>query len=309
MNNLYRQLAQVVPTTFGAFVLVFVLMRILPGDPAVSMLGTTATPDAIAALRDQLGLNRPLWQQFVSYLWGLVRLDLGQSLALRVPVAVLIADALPHTVLLTLGGTLVATLVGVPLGVVAALRRGTWVDYLASTGAILGISVPVFVWGLLLLLVFALYWPIFPSSGGGSTPLDVLRALVLPSIATGLFLAGLVSRISRASVLQVLSQDYVRTARAKGLREHAVLSSHVLKNALIPILTVIGLNVGLLLSGAVVAETVFTRPGIGRLALEAISARDYPVIQGVIIISVVAVVVINLLVDLLYGVVDPRVRA
>jgi len=287
---------------------VFVVMRVLPGDAAVAMLGTTATPDAIVALRENLGLDRPLWEQLLSYLWGLVRLDLGQSLALRAPVRTLLADAIPHTFMLTLGGTLVGTAIGVPLGVLAALRRGTWIDYLASTGAILGISVPVFVWGVLLLLAFSLEWPIFPSSGGGNTPLEVLRALVLPSIATGLLLTGLVSRISRASVLQVLSQDYVRTARAKGLPEWGVLSTHVLRNALIPILTVIGLNVGTLLSGAVVAETVFSRPGIGRVALEAILARDYPVIQGVVIVSVIAVVLINLLVDLLYGVVDPRVR-
>ena len=308
MNTLYRQLAQVVPTTFGALILVFIVMRVLPGDAAVAMLGTTATPDAIVALREHLGLDRPLWEQLLTYLWGLARLDLGQSLALRAPVRSLLADAIPHTMLLTLGGTLVGTAIGVPLGVLAALKRGTWIDYLASTGAILGISVPVFVWGVLLLLAFSLEWPIFPSSGGGTTPLEVLRALVLPSIATGLLLTGLVSRISRASVLQVLSQDYVRTARAKGLPEWDVLSTHVLKNSLIPILTVIGLNVGTLLSGAVVAETVFSRPGIGRVALEAILARDYPVIQGVVIVSVVAVVLINLLVDLLYGVVDPRVR-
>jgi peptide/nickel transport system permease protein len=308
VNAFYRQLAQVVPTTVGALLLVFVVMRVLPGDAAVAMLGTTATPDAIVALRANLGLDRPLWEQLLAYLWGLVRLDLGQSLALRTPVRSLLADALPHTILLTLGGTLVGTAIGVPLGVLAALRRGTWIDYLASTGAILGISVPVFVWGVLLLLAFSLEWPLFPSSGGGSTPVEVLRALVLPSIATGLLLTGLVSRISRASVLQVLSQDYVRTARAKGVPEWGVLSTHVLRNALIPILTVIGLNVGTLLSGAVVAETVFSRPGIGRVALEAILARDYPVIQGVVIVSVIAVVLINLLVDLLYGVVDPRVR-
>jgi peptide/nickel transport system permease protein len=308
VNALYRQLAQVVPTTFGALILVFIVMRVLPGDAAVAMLGTTATPDAIVALRENLGLDRPLWEQLLTYVWGLARLDLGQSLALRAPVRSLLADAIPHTMLLTLGGTLVGTAIGVPLGVLAALKRGTWIDYLASTGAILGISVPVFVWGVLLLLAFSLAWPIFPSSGGGNTPLEVLRALVLPSIATGLLLTGLVSRISRASVLQVLSQDYVRTARAKGLPEWGVLSTHVLKNALIPILTVIGLNVGTLLSGAVVAETVFSRPGIGRVALEAILARDYPVIQGVVIVSVIAVVLINLLVDLLYGVVDPRVR-
>jgi ABC-type dipeptide/oligopeptide/nickel transport system permease component len=304
-----RQLAQVVPTMFGAFLLVFVVMRMLPGDAAVAMLGSTATPDAIAALRDQLGLNRPLWEQLLTYLWGLARLDFGQSMALHTSVGGLLAGAIPHTILLTIGGTLVGTAIGVPLGVLAALRRGSWVDYLASTGAILGISVPVFVWGVLLLLTFSLAWPIFPSSGAGDTPLEMLRALVLPSIATGLLLTGLVSRISRASVLQVLSQDYVRTAHAKGLREGVVLSTHVLRNALIPILTVIGLNIGTLLSGAVVAETVFSRPGIGRVALEAILARDYPVIQGVAIVSVIAVVSINLLVDLLYGVVDPRVRA
>ena len=308
-NTIMRQLAQVVPTTFGAFILVFVVMRILPGDAAAAMLGSTATPDAIAALRDQLGLNRPLWEQLLVYLWGLLRLDFGQSMALHTSVGGLLADALPHTVLLTVGGTLVGTAIGVPLGVLAALKRGSWIDYLASTGAILGISVPVFVWGILLLLVFSLAWPIFPSSGAGSTPLEMLRALVLPSVTTGLLLTGLVSRISRASVLQVLSQDYVRTARAKGVPEWTVLSTHVLRDALIPILTVIGLNVGTLLSGAVIAETVFSRPGIGRVALEAILARDYPVIQGVVIVSVVAVVLINLLVDLLYGVVDPRVRA
>jgi peptide/nickel transport system permease protein len=308
VNTLFRQLAQVVPTTFGALIMVFIVMRVLPGDVAVAMLGTTATPDAIVALRENLGLDRPLGEQLLSYLWGLARLDLGQSLALRTPVRALLADAIPHTILLTLGGTLVGTAIGVPLGVLAALRRGTWVDYLASTGAILGISVPVFVWGVLLLLAFSLEWPLFPSSGGGNTPLEMLRALVLPSIATGLLLTGLVSRISRASVLQVLSQDYVRTARAKGVPEWGVLSTHVLRNALIPILTVIGLNVGTLLSGAVIAETVFSRPGIGRVALEAILARDYPVIQGVVIVSVIVVVSINLLVDLLYGVIDPRVR-
>lgn len=308
-TSFLRQLAQVIPTTFGAFILVFVVMRILPGDAAAAMLGSTATPDAIAALREQLGLNRPLWEQLLTYLWGVVRLDFGQSMALHAPVSGLLADALPHTVLLTIGGTLVGTAIGVPLGVVAALRRGTWIDYLASTGAILGISVPVFVWGILLLLAFSLAWPIFPSGGVGSTPLDALRALVLPSLATGLLLTGLVSRISRASVLQVLAQDYVRTARAKGVPEWTVLSTHVLRNALIPILTVIGLNIGTLLSGAVIAETVFSRPGIGRVALEAILARDYPVIQAVVIVSVVAVVLINLVVDLLYGVVDPRVRA
>jgi len=294
---------------FGALVLVFLVMRVLPGDPAISLLGTAATPEAVTALRRELGVDRSLPVQFAAYLAGVARLDLGQSLALRAPVARLVADAVPHTLLLTLGGTLVAVAIGVPLGVAAALRRGTWLDYVASTGALLGVSVPVFVWGLLLLLTFSLHWRVFPTAGAGATPAAVLRALVLPAIATGFFLAGVVSRITRASVLSMLGQEYARTARAKGLTERVVVGRHVLRNALIPILTVIGLNVGTLLSGAVVAETVFTRPGIGRLALEAILARDYPVIQGVVLISSFAVLLLNLLIDLLYSLADPRVRA
>jgi peptide/nickel transport system permease protein len=309
MRHLARRLAQIVPTMLGALVLVFLVMRVLPGDPAIALLGTAATPDAVAALRRDLGVDRPLLQQFVAYVSGVFRLDLGQSLALRAPVTRLVLDAVPHTLLLTLGGTLVAAAIGVPLGAAAALRRGRWLDYVASVGALLGVSVPVFVWGLVLLLVFSLHWRVFPTSGAGASASEMLRALVLPAIATGFFLAGVVSRVTRASILQMLGQDFARTARAKGLGESAVVGRHVLRNAIIPILTVIGLNVGTLLSGAVVAETVFTRPGIGRLALDAILARDYPVIQGVILVSSFAVLLLNLVVDLLYGLADPRVRA
>jgi peptide/nickel transport system permease protein len=309
MRHLARRLAQIVPTMFGALILVFLVMRVLPGDPAITLLGTAATPDAVAALRRDLGVDRPIFQQFIAYLAGALRLDLGQSLALRAPVTRLVLDAVPHTLLLTLGGTLVAAAIGIPLGAAAALRRGTWLDYAASVGALLGVSVPVFVWGLVLLLLFSLHWRLFPTSGAGGTPGEMLRALVLPGIATGFFLAGVVSRITRASILQMLGQDFARTARAKGLGEWAVVGRHVLRNAIIPILTVIGLNVGTLLSGAVVAETVFTRPGIGRLALDAILARDYPVIQGVVLVSSFAVLLLNLAVDVLYGLADPRVRA
>jgi ABC-type dipeptide/oligopeptide/nickel transport system permease component len=303
-----RQVAQVVPTVVGALVLVFLMLRVLPGDPATAMLGTNATPQAVEDLRAQLGLDRPLPLQFVDYVVGLAHLDLGRSLALRAPVSTLIGQALVPTLLLTLGGSLVSLVVGVPLGVVAALKRATWIDYLASVGALLGISVPVFVWGLLLLLAFTLQWPVLPSSGAGSTPVEALKTLILPSIATGFFQVGLVARITRSSLLGVLGQDYVRTARAKGLRRLTVLSRHSLRNALIPVLTVIGLNIGTLLGGAVVAETVFTRPGLGRLVLDAIFARDYPVIQGVMIVAVVLTVLLNLFTDLLYRVADPRVR-
>jgi peptide/nickel transport system permease protein len=309
MRHLTRRVAQILPTMLGALILVFLVMRVLPGDPAITLLGTAATPEAVAALRRELGVDRPLLEQFISYLGGALRLDLGQSLALRAPVTRLVLDAVPHTLLLTLGGTLVAAVIGIPLGVAAALRRGTWLDYAASVGALLGVSVPVFVWGLVLLLTFSLHWRVFPTSGAGTTLGEMLRALVLPAIATGFFLAGVVSRITRASILQMLGQDFARTARAKGLGEAAVIGRHVLRNAVIPILTVIGLNVGTLLSGAVVAETVFTRPGIGRLALDAILARDYPVIQGVVLVSSFAVLLLNLGVDLLYGLADPRVRA
>jgi len=309
MRHLARRLIQIIPTMLGALVLVFLVMRVLPGDPALTLLGTAATPEAVAALRRDLGVDRPLLEQFIAYLGGALRLDLGQSLALRAPVTRLVLDAVPHTLLLTIGGTLVAAVIGIPLGAAAALRRGTWLDYAASVGALLGVSVPVFVWGLVLLLTFSLHWRVFPTSGAGTTLGEMLRALVLPAIATGFFLAGVVSRITRASILQMLGQDFARTARAKGLGEAAVIGRHVLRNAVIPILTVIGLNVGTLLSGAIVAETVFTRPGIGRLALDAILARDYPVIQGVVLVSSFAVLLLNLAVDLLYGLADPRVRA
>lgn len=308
MRRIGARLLQLIPTTFGALVLVFVLMRVLPGDPAAAMLGTNATPQAVADLRTQLGLDKPLLAQFVDYVVGLAHLDLGRSLAVRTPVTTLLAQAVLPTVLLTLGGTLISVVVGVPLGIVAALRRGTWLDYLASIGALLGISIPVFVWGVLLLLAFTLQWPVLPSAGAGETPVDVLRSLILPSIATGFFQVGLVARITRSSLLSVLSHDFVRTARAKGLASSAVIGGHALRNALIPVLTVIGLNAGTLLGGAVVAETVFTRPGLGRLILDAIGARDYPVIQGVMVVSVILVMVLNLLTDVLYGVADPRVR-
>ena len=288
--------------------LVFVLMRILPGDPAAAMLGTNATPQAVADLRAQLGLDRPLYEQFIEYVVGLARFDLGRSLAIRTPVTTLLAQALLPTVLLTIGGTLVSVIVGVPLGVVAALKRRTWIDYAASIGALLGISIPVFVWGVLLLLAFTLQWPILPSAGAGDNPVDGLRTLILPSIATGFFQVGLVARITRSSLLSVLSHDFVRTARAKGLSAGEVIGGHALRNALIPVITVIGLNAGTLLGGAVVAETVFTRPGLGRLILDAIGARDYPVIQGVMVISVILVMLLNLVTDVLYGVADPRVR-
>src|ERR1700694_2594934 len=217
MRRIGSRLVQLVPTTVGALVLVFFLMRVLPGDPAAAMLGTNATPQSVADLRELLGLDKPLTQQFADYVVGLARFDLGRSLAVRAPVTTLLGQALWPTLLLTVCGTLVSVLVGVPLGIVAALKRRTWLDYLASIGALLGISIAVFVWGVLLLLAFTLQWPVLPSAGAGDTPIDIVRSLILPSIATGFFQVGLVARITRSSLLAVLANDYVRTARAKGL--------------------------------------------------------------------------------------------
>src|SRR5436190_19848892 len=201
MRHVAARALQLIPTTIGALLLVFFLMRVLPGDPAAAMLGTNATPQSVADLRDQLGLNKPVTEQFMDYVSGLARLDLGRSLAVRTPVTNLLGQALLPTLLLTLGGTLVSVIVGVPLGVVAALKRRTWLDYLASVGALLGISIPIFVWGVLLLLAFSLQWPILPSAGAGDSPSEILKSLILPSIATGFFQVGLVARITRSSLL------------------------------------------------------------------------------------------------------------
>ncbi|MDR7416375.1 MAG: ABC transporter permease [Armatimonadota bacterium] len=308
-RRLLHRLVQILPTVLGALVIVFVLLRVVPGDPAAAILGVSATPESVQALRAQLGLDRPLWRQFLDYVAGLLRLDLGTSLAFRVPVARLLAQALGPTLLLALGGTVVSVLIGVPTGVVAALNRGKPVDQLVSVLALVGVSLPVFVWGVVLLVVFTLHWRILPASGLGEGIGGTLKALVLPSVATGMFLAGLVSRITRSSVLGVLGQDYVRTAWAKGLEPRHVFRRHVLRNALIPVVTVVGLNMGTLLGGVVVVEGIFARPGLGRLLLDAIYARDYPLIQGIVLVSVLLTILLNQLVDLLYTLLDPRVTA
>jgi len=308
-TTLGNRLAQLVLTTLGALVAIFVLLRIVPGDPAAAMLGGNATADAVAALRAQMGLDKPLYAQFADYVVSLAHFDLGRSLALHTSVSSLVLTAVGPTLAVAAGGLVVSLMLGIPLGLMAALGRGTRLDYAATVAALLGISVPGFVWALLLLLLFSVQWRIFPSAGAGTTPVEGLRALVLPSLATGLFAAGLIARITRSSMLTVLSQDFVRTARAKGLPPSAVLRRHTLRNALIPVLTVIGLNVTTLLQGALIVELVFNRPGLGRLALDAINARDYVVLQGFMIMTVIVVALVNIGVDILYGAVDPRLRA
>ncbi len=323
-----RRLLIAVPMLLGAMSIVFFAMRILPGDPCVAMMGDEATKEALTDCVKTLGLDRPLAVQYVDYLWRSLQLDFGRSFRQGYPVTQYIAQMFPHTLLLVLASTVVAVLVGLPAGVLSALkRRNPLVDYSFRILALLGLSMPVFWLGILLLIAFSLHWNLFPLIGGGElgTALDmvvtgeifeypedflaavgsVLHHLVLPAFALGITLT--VSRLSRSAMLEVISQDFIRTARAKGLHEQLVVYKHALRNMMIPLLTIIGLFVAIALTGTVLTETVFTRPGLGKMLVDAIGARDYPLAQGAITVFTMIVIVVNLVVDLLYAVFDPRI--
>lgn len=309
-RHLIKQILYVVPTMFGVLVMVFLLIRLTPGDPAIAMLGPYATSESIAALRASLKLDEPLHVQFFSYLGQVLRGDLGQSLSMRRPVMDAIIERAPYTAVLALAGTIVSIVVGVPIGVVAATMRNSVFDRTLRTLSLLGVSMPVFFSGLLLILLFSVKYKLFPVTGAGewSQPMSIIRHLVLPALAIGLFQAALVMRLTRSAMLEVLGEDYIRTAKAKGLPPISVIFKHALKNSSIPIITAVGLYMGQLFGGAVVTETLFARPGLGRLLLDGVISRDYPLVQGVILIFALGVVVINLLVDLTYALLDPRVR-
>jgi peptide/nickel transport system permease protein len=290
---------------------VFSLLFLTPGDPAAVIAGDIATDDDIKNIRAKLGLDEPFLVQFGGWVWRLLHGDLGTSIFTNLPVTTLIGQRLQPTVSLTLCTLLVAVLTAVPLGVMAAARAGTWVDRLVMGFSVLGFSVPVFVLAYMLIIVFSVQLEWLPVQG--YRPLSEglwpwLSHLILPSIALGTVYMALIARITRAAMLDVLSQDYIRTANAKGLAPRAVLTRHALKNAGVPIITVIGIGIALLISGAIVTETVFAIPGIGRLTVDAILRRDYPIIQGVILLFSGVYVLINLLVDLSYRLFDPRIR-
>jgi peptide/nickel transport system permease protein len=292
-------------------VFVFLLLHIAPGDPAAIIAGDNATPAQIASIRQELGLSDPLTVQFARWSWHLLHGNFGISIFSDTPVITLIGQRLPATLSLTLLTISFAVVIAVAAGVLAAWRAGGWLDGLLMGFAALGFSTPVFVVGYFLIYLFAirLHWlPVqgYVSLGHGLWPW--LSHLILPAVALGLAYVALIARITRASMLEVLAEDYIRTARAKGASNSAMLFRHALKNAGVPIVTVIGIGVALLISGVVVTETVFNVPGIGRLAVDAITNRDYPIIQGVMVIFSGAYVVINLLVDLSYSLIDPRVR-
>jgi len=306
-----RRVAALAATLLFVSLLVFLVIRILPGDPAALIMGTEGSREATERLREAMGLNRPLPVQYVEWLAGALRGDLGRSIQYDVPVGELIVTRLPVTLPLALLAAAFMVAVAVPLGLYAATHHRRSGDYLAMIVSQLGISIPQFASGLLLILFFAVTRGLVRAGGFGGWSAGVwpaLRSLLLPAVALGFFQAAVLVRATRSAVLDVLREDYVRTARAKGLRERLVVVKHAFRNALIPIVTVAGLQLGQLMAGAIVLESVFALPGLGRLALGAISARDLPVVQGVALFVASVIVVINFAVDLAYGALDPRIR-
>jgi ABC-type dipeptide/oligopeptide/nickel transport system permease component len=300
---LVRRLLLTLPVLLGVATLVFALIHLIPGDPAQAILGETASDADVAALREKLGLDRPLLEQYGGFLRNAARGDLGTSLRSNAPVAQEITDRLPATLELAAAAMFVAIGVSIPLGIIAAVRRGTVVDHVATTLALTGISIPNFWLGPLLALVFAVELGWLPVSGRG-TPAN----LVLPAISLGAALAAILARMTRASLLEELREPYVQAARARGASSARAVLRHAFRNSLIPVVTLIGLQFGAVLTGAVITETVFAWPGIGRLLIQSIGFRDYPTVQGCILFIAVTYVGMNLITDLAYGVVDPRIR-
>lgn len=306
-----RRVLATIPVMLVVALFVFSLLYIAPGDPAAIIAGDQATPADVERIRESLGLDRPYLVRFGDWLWQILHGDLGTSIFTNLPVTHMIAQRIEPTLSLMLLTIVFAIIFAIPLGVLAAWKHGTWIDRTVMVICVLGFSVPVFVFGYLLAYVFALTLDWLPVQGFTSISDGVwpfLQGLVLPTVALGLIYVALLARITRATMLDVLSQDYVRTAKAKGVGQREVLFVHALKNAAVPIITVIGNGVALLIGGAVVTESVFAIPGLGRLTVDAILRRDYPIIQGVVLLFSVTYVLVNLIVDLLYTVFDPRIR-
>jgi peptide/nickel transport system permease protein len=295
-------------TVLMVLTLVFLAMRVLPGDPAVSALGETATQDQLSQFRDRMGLNDALPVQYLKFVRDMVTLDFGTSFTTNERIATLLGRNLPYTLELTLAAIVFGLLVGVPAGVISATRRGAAVDYATRLLSLTGFCVPEFYLGALLLIVFALKLDLFPIMGGGTGVVDILHHLVLPGVTLGLVMAAFACRLTRASLLDVLKRDFVRTARAKGAPPRIVIYRHALRNALIPVVTGFGLYILSMLSGSISIELVFSRPGLGTVLVNGIMARDYPVVQASLVVFAFFVVLVNLGMDLLYGLIDPRVR-
>jgi peptide/nickel transport system permease protein len=303
-----RRLIQMIPVVFGITLVVFSLLQLIPGDPAVSILGIHATPESIAALRHQLGLDRPLWEQYLRYMGNLATFDLGESLKFRVSVTSLLRDRLEVSLVLIAYAAVLMVILSLPLGIISALRKDGLFDQVTRALLMVTLVMPAFWVGILLLTYLSIKLQLFPVSGYGDTWPEHLHHLFLPALTIALSIVPVLVRALRTSILEAMSSDYVRTARAKGLRERLVVTGHVLRNALIPAVTLLGLSIGYLMGGTVIVENVFSLPGAGKLLVDAISARDYPLVQSTTLVFAILVILVNLGTDLVYTFLDPRVR-
>ncbi len=305
-----KRLLAAAPTLVAVLTVVFIVVRIIPGDPALTILGDQATPAALTALRQKLGIDKPLHLQYVDFITSALTGDLGRSLVSGRPVIQEVSAVLPHTLDLTISSLILGTILGIPLGIWAALRRNQTADYVIRIVSLLGLSFPVFVSGIFLLLVFAVQHRWFPVIGSADLANLGDRAwkLVLPTTTLGLVMVAYITRVTRSAMLQVLSEDYVRTARAKGVPARLVIRRHALRNALIPVVTVVGLYLGINIGNSVLTEIVFNRPGLGKVIVTSLNQRDYAMLQGLMVIYCFLIVVTNLLTDLTYGLIDPRVK-
>lgn len=310
VSFLIKRLAFAIVTLACVLTLIFLIVRILPGDPALVILGDQASPASVAALRERLGLDQPLLVQYGEFLWNVARGDLGTSMITGRPISAEILSVLPYTIELTLASLLLGILLGVPAGVWSAVKRNRMPDFVLRLLSLLGLSLPAFVAAIVLLMIFAIQLRWFPviSAGSAGSITERLRQMALPTLSLALLMMAYITRVTRSAMLEVLSQDFVRTARAKGASVTAVIWRHALGNCLIPITTVVGLYLGILIGNSVLTEIVFSRPGLGKLILTALTQRDYTLLQGMIVIYTLMVVVVNLVTDLTYGFLDPRIQ-
>ncbi len=304
-----KRMVMLIPVIIGVTLIVFGIMDMSPGDPAQIILGADASKESLNQLREELGLNRPLLVRYFSYMGGLLRGDLGTSYKNGLSVAAQIAEKLPNTMLLASAAMFIAVMIGIPFGIISAKKQYSFLDNSCMIIALIGLSAPAFWQGLISVIVFALNLGWFPAAGKGEGILGTVRSLILPAFTVGAGTAAVVTRQTRSSMLDVIHQDYIDTARAKGVKESVVTSRHMLKNALIPIITVVGLQYGVLLGGSVATETVFAWPGLGRFIIDSIKTKDIPSVMGSVIILAILSTIVNLMVDILYAFVDPRIKS
>jgi len=312
LGYIFKRIFMTIPVMVVVALFVFLLLRLSPGDPAAVIAGDYATAEDVQKIREKLGLSEPIFVQFVTWLGSLIQGDLGTSIFSNKPVTELIAQRLEPTLMLALTTIIFSILVAVPLGTIAAFRAGSWIDRLVMLFSVGGFSVPVFVLGYILIYYFSITWRVLPVQGYRSPfedgMLPFIQHIILPTLTLSVIYIALLARMTRASVMEVLEEDYIRTARAKGLSEVKILMRHALRNAAVPIVTVIGIGIALLIGGVVVTESVYNIPGLGRLVLDAVLARDYPIIQGLILFFSLIYVLLNLIIDLTYTLFDPRIK-